>query len=87
MTFKQFILQGDPEPAVLCQHVPPESPSGKGKGQLGTRHPASAETLNYLNGWRYWTATSFRIDEEPLAVSICNLEQAASMSKWAYKIM
>ena len=24
--FQTLLLQGDPEPAVLCQHVPPESP-------------------------------------------------------------
>ena len=40
---------------------------------LGTRHPASCSDGDTdLNGWRYWTATSFRIDEEHLAVSICN---------------
>lgn len=48
---------------------------------LGTRHPASCSDGDTdLNGWRYWTATSFRIDEEHLAVSICNIAmQAASI--------
>ena len=47
--FQTLLLQGDPEPAVLCQHVPPESPVVLGCAG----HKTSSDGDTDLNGWEW----------------------------------